>query len=50
MDKLNCYVVKDLLPLYIDDALSEETSRDMHLHLEDCESCHAEYAALTQDL
>lgn len=50
MDKLNCYVVKDLMPLYVDDVLSEETARDVRSHLQDCGSCREEYESLSKEL
>ena len=50
MDKLNCYIVKDLMPLYIDDVLSEESREDVRDHLEECESCRREYRTMTREL
>ena len=39
MSKLKCSIVEDLMPLYIEDILSEESKKDMELHLEECENC-----------
>ena len=34
---LPCYIVSDLLPLYQEDILSEETKKDIDEHLKKCE-------------
>lgn len=34
-----CYIVSDLLPLYQDDILSEETKKDVDKHLSECKDC-----------
>lgn len=44
--KLDCHIVKDLLPNYIDMLTSSETANDIALHLETCESCNSEYKKL----
>ncbi len=36
---MNCNVIKDLIPLYIDECCSEETARLVDEHLKECESC-----------
>lgn len=41
--KLDCDIVKDLLPLYYDDVVSETTKNAVKDHLGDCESCLKEY-------
>ena len=46
-NKLDCHIVKDLLPLYADGLTSEETSRDIKGHLNECKDCNAQYAAMT---
>lgn len=38
--KLPCYIVSDLLPLYQDDILSEQTKKDIDKHLNECEECN----------
>jgi hypothetical protein len=40
---MNCYIVKDLLPNYIDGLVSEETRKDVCLHLETCSECKSIY-------
>lgn len=39
MNHLDCAVVKDLLPLYIDGLISGETQRWLDEHLQECEGC-----------
>lgn len=39
MNKLDCNVISDLLPLYIDEACSEESRKLVDQHLEECEKC-----------
>ncbi len=42
----NCNIIRDLLPLYVDDACSEETKAMIAEHLTSCESCRKEYEDL----
>lgn len=37
--KLNCNVVYDLLPLYVDEICSEDSKKLVEEHLEECEAC-----------
>ena len=39
MSKLNCNVVKDILPLYADDVVSSDTRTLVEEHLEYCQEC-----------
>lgn len=50
MNNLKCYIVGDLLPLYIDNACSGETARDMQQHLQSCEKCRVLYEEMSRDL
>ena len=43
---LPCYVVSDLLPLYQDDILSEQTKKDVDKHLNECEECKKKMAVM----
>lgn len=36
---MNCNIVKDLIPLYIDGCCSEESERAVEEHLKDCSEC-----------
>lgn len=49
---LNCNVVQDLIVLFQEDAVSEETRRDIRTHLKGCRECrrvYREYAHLNQE-
>lgn len=50
MENLNCDIVKDLLPLYHDKAVSEVTEKAVKAHLDGCESCREEYKKLDESL
>lgn len=46
MAEITCSVVKDLLPLYVDDALSPDSRAVVEEHLEGCEGCTEYYHLL----
>lgn len=46
MSKLNCNVVRDILPLYADEVVCADTRVLMEEHLDGCESCRRELAAM----
>ena len=48
MNKLSCNIVRDLLPLFIDGAVSKETEKEVQEHLSICEHCKKEYEQLKQ--
>lgn len=50
MSKLDCPIVRDLLPLYIDQVTSPETAQAVEAHLADCPDCRREYESLKADL
>ena len=41
--KIHCNIAKDLMPLYIDDVLSEESKAAVEEHLTGCEGCREYY-------
>lgn len=49
MEKITCNVIKDLLPLYIDNVLSEDSSKLVKDHINTCESCRAYYDEMSDD-
>ena len=49
MSKENCFLIKDLLPLYIDDLCSNESTEIIKNHLEVCEECNKEYSQLKKE-
>ncbi|MCD7741580.1 MAG: zf-HC2 domain-containing protein [Ruminococcus sp.] len=48
--KLCCAVVKDLLPLYYDKVVSEETEALVKAHLDECEDCTSELELYRKDV
>lgn len=44
--KLPCYLVRDLLPLYKDEACEPETAADVREHLEGCHDCRTLWETL----
>ena len=43
MKEINCNIIRDLLPLYEDGAVSEDTAQLVREHLEGCPACREEY-------
>lgn len=43
MKEINCNIIRDLLPLYEDGAVSEDTTQLVREHLEGCPACREEY-------
>lgn len=48
MSKLNCNVVKDILPLYADRVVCDDTRELVEAHLGECGGCRAELAAMRE--
>lgn len=48
--ELPCYIVSDLLPLYQDDILSEQTKKDIDKHLNECEECKKKLVAIKMQI
>ena len=44
--KMECSIVRDLLPLYIEDMVSAETAQYVSDHLQSCSECQAEFISL----
>ncbi len=42
-NKLSCNIIKDLLPMYVDEISSEETNNCIKEHLDRCDACKEEY-------
>ena len=38
-NEINCEIIKDLLPLYVDKLVSEETKNIVEEHIEECDNC-----------
>ena len=41
-----CGIIRDLLPLYIDDVCNEESKQAVHNHLSECEKCRSCYESM----
>ncbi len=50
MKKVSCNIIKDVLPLYLDGVVSEDTRQMVEEHLQTCESCRKEASALKRDV
>lgn len=48
--KLECHIVKDLLPNYIDQLTSNETNEDINEHFSTCDDCAATYAEMHAEI
>ena len=44
---MNCNIIRDLLPLYIDECCSQETADEVRNHLETCEECKAVFEEMS---
>lgn len=44
--KNECSIVRDILPLYLENMVSEETAESIKEHLENCPDCAAEFEAM----
>ena len=45
-----CHMIKDLLPLYLDDLVSEESAAEIEQHLESCSDCQEYYEHMKSEL
>ena len=43
-----CGIIKDLLPLYIDEVCNEESRQAVETHLAECEACRKCYEAMKE--
>lgn len=50
MKKINCNIIRDILPLYLDDVVSDETKQMVKEHLQSCASCRAEASSMKKDV
>lgn len=50
MEKISCSIIRDILPLYLDDVVSEDTRKMVEEHLKSCESCQKEVDAAKSDV
>ena len=45
----NCEIIKDLLPLYVDECCSEESSKAVEMHLKECDDCKSVFESMISD-
>lgn len=50
MKEISCNVIQDILPLYVDDVVSEETREMVEEHLRSCDSCREEADLLKKNI
>lgn len=50
MSKKECEIVKDLLPLYVDNVLSESSREFVEEHIVDCKDCKNKYLKMTKEI
>lgn len=46
MNEISCNTIKDILPLYVDEVVSDDTLNLVSSHLEHCEKCRKEYDSM----
>lgn len=47
---ISCHMIKDLLPLYLDELVSEETAAEINEHLQNCSECKEYYEHMKADV
>ncbi|MFF2289527.1 zf-HC2 domain-containing protein [Peribacillus butanolivorans] len=50
MKEIKCTIIQDILPLYIDEVVSQDTKEMVDEHLQHCEKCQKEYEVMKHDL
>lgn len=50
MSKITCNTIKDLLPLYVDEVVSDDTKAIVSEHLENCMECRKKYESMKQEV
>ncbi|MDM5250991.1 zf-HC2 domain-containing protein [Lysinibacillus sp. G4S2] len=50
MKEIKCTIIQDILPLYVDGVVSEDTKDMVNKHLQTCPACQKEYEQMTQTL
>jgi len=47
MDRLTCNIVRDLMPLVLDEVASDDSKQGVEAHIETCETCRAYYEGMS---
>ena len=50
MDKLTCNIVRDLMPLVLDDIASADSKQGVEEHIENCETCRAYFEGMSMQI
>lgn len=50
MKKISCPIIQDLLPLYVDEVVSDETRNMVDEHVKHCDLCNKEMKMMKQEL
>lgn len=50
MKEIKCTIIQDVLPLYVDEVVSQDTKEMVDEHLQHCERCQKEYDSMKQEL
>lgn len=50
MSKISCDVIKDLLPLYIDEVVSDDSKKIIEEHIASCEGCRVLMQQMEEDI
>ena len=50
MKKMNCNIIRDILPLYMDDVVRDERKQMVEEHLQSCASCRMEASSMKKDV
>lgn len=50
MREIKCSIIQDVLPLYIDEVVSQDTKEMIEEHLVHCEKCQKEYEGMKREL
>ena len=50
MKEIKCTIIQDVLPLYIDEVVSQDTKEMVDEHLQHCEKCQKEYESMKREL
>ena len=50
MNNVNCNIIKDILPLYVDEVVSADTRSMVSAHLENCADCRRKYEKLKSSI
>ena len=50
MDKLTCNIVRDLMPLVLDDVASADSRQGVEEHIETCETCRAYFEGMSMQI